>query len=314
MSGIEWTTETWNPVTGCQRVSEGCQNCYAEQMAGRLKQMGVDQYEDVVDKPDGVDEWRWTGEITLVEHRLDKPLKWTHDNLRIFVDSMSDLFHEDVPFKYIAACFGVMAACPEHTFQILTKRPERMRQFFEWLSSETREVYGGDRGEFRGKFCELEAEKRLDGELRASSIGWPLPNVWLGVSAEHQKAADERIPPLLECPAAVHFVSAEPLLGSIDFSRIRNEEWGRYNPMRSPDLDWVIVGGESGKGARECSVDAIRSIAKQCLTNGVPVFVKQLGAVPVGDNVNEIDDPKGGDPDEWPDELWVREFPEGVSP
>lgn len=342
MSGIEWTKETWNPVVGCSRVSAGCQSCYAEQSAGRVKACGVEHYQDVVHSPEGVDEYRWTGEVVEAEHKLAEPLSWGEPR-RVFVDSMSDLFHPDVDFKYIAAVFGVMAACPDHTFQILTKRPERMREWFEWVdlrlgSSTVKCVDEAERHTGEGIVSPVGA--RLDD---GSTQDWPLPNVWLGVSCEHQDAADERIPPLLECPAAGRFVSAEPLLGRVDLNDL-GDDWhvdalagggqcclGHEN-ADSPALDWVIVGGESGADARPCRVENIRHIVEQCQSAEVPVFVKQLGFKPVapkpsssvlGDDTGDwrpnpphknreinLDDPKGGDPEEWPEDLRVREFPE----
>ena len=204
MTGIEWTDETWNPISGCSRVSPGCEHCYAERMDHRLR--GV-----------AGEEWRpWTApnaayNVRLYPERLEAPLRWRKPR-RVFVNSMSDLFHEEVPDEYIDRVFAVMALCPEHVFQVLTKRPERMRDYL----SESPRVPTST--EYRVD----EAMDGICGERGWHSPGlqaWPLPNVWLGVSVEDQRRADERIPLLLETPAAVHFLSCEPLLGPIDLSK-----------------------------------------------------------------------------------------------
>lgn len=351
MTTIEWTDETWNPVRGCSIVSEGCRNCYAMKQAHRFSGEGK-PYEGLTELgPQGP---RWTGKIRLVPEVLDAPLHWTQPR-RIFVNSMSDLFHEDVPDEFIVAVFGVMAACPEHTFQILTKRPERMRQWFDRIGKfggfgrYIRSIrVDGDRTIpnlfsavakteiVRGKRCRAMGDPWMkvfnaasfhmnDGRLR---------NVWLGVSVEDQKTADERIPILLQTSAAVRFVSAEPLLGPVDLSiyltkhpstaflagKITAEmpDWTRIG---STALDWVIAGGESGPGARPCDIAWIRSIVEQCKAAAVPCFVKQLGSRPTATywknecvvlhqpEEKSLRDKKGGDPAEWPADLRVREMP-----
>jgi len=191
MSKIQWTDETWNPLRGCTKVSAG-----------------------------------WNGTVRLVPEKLEEPLRWRKPRM-VFVNSMSDLFHESVPFKYIAAVFGVMAASPEHTFQLLTKRPARMLKFFKWVGETHR--LAGDSGWERDlaaanrillqSAIALEPGGGIDRGRRVSALletnpgAWPLPNVWLGVSVEDQKTSEERIPLLLQCPAAVRWISAEPLLG-----------------------------------------------------------------------------------------------------
>ena len=227
---------------------------------------------------------------------------------------MSDLFHEDVPIEFINKVFAVMAASPQHTYQVLTKRPERM---WEYLA--------GDRGNNPGQHSrqawinltayELHLNRLFTDErwLDSGPCDWPLPNVWLGTSAENQEQADKRIPSLVQMPAALRFVSLEPLLGPIDLK-----------PKWLERLDWVIVGGESGPKARPCNLKWILDIVQQCKAAGVPCFVKQLGTQAVTSNLNiwrpygeypagahiPLKHPKGGDPSEWPEELRVQENPE----
>jgi protein gp37 len=255
-TAIEWTDETWNPVVGCSRVSAGCRNCYAFQlhdMRHRAKLAGKDL-------PDQYAQPFTT--IQALADRLDTPLRWRRPR-RVFVNSVSDLFHEDVPFDFILAVWGVMAATP-HTYQILTKRAHRMLAFFEW-AKEAMRARGLD-----------EWEKGMEIQ----------PNVWLGVSVEDQRAADERIPLLLRTPAAVRFLSCEPLLGPVDLGRWlicepcddgRPVTMGTILHCQNPRLDWVIVGGESGPGARPMHPDWARSLRDQCQAAGVPFFFKQWG-------------------------------------
>jgi protein gp37 len=236
-TAIEWTDETWNPVTGCTKVSPGCDHCYAERVTERFHGRG--SFERVVLHPE----------------RLDKPLRWSKPR-KVFVNSMSDLFHEQVPDEFIAEVFAVMALAPQHTFQVLTKRHGRMRSL---LSDPT---FGSNFGPMWAAMVERD---------ETFEVPWPLPNVWLGVSVEDQRWADIRIPALLDTPAAVRFVSAEPLLGPV-----------RLRPWVSPfttdvSVDWVIVGGESGPGARPMHPDWARSIRDQCGALGVPFLFKQWG-------------------------------------
>lgn len=267
---IEWADATWNPVRGCEKVSEGCRNCYAARMAARFSGEGQ-PYEGLAEMtPHGP---RWTGDVQLVPEVLDQPLKWRKPR-RIFVNSMSDLFHEDVPDEFIARVWTIMASCREHTFQILTKRPRRM---MEWVN----------------RVKDWEGYKTHNGEPPAAYGGngiivggneWPLPNVWLGVSVENQKVADERIPLLLQTPAAVRFLSCEPLLGPVDlkpylepYIRTKHDGSKRGTVWADPGIDWIIVGGESGPGARPMHPDWVRSIRDQCKAAEVPFFFKQWG-------------------------------------
>lgn len=246
-TGIEWTDATWNPVTGCDEVSRGCDRCYAKTFAERFRGVEGHYFEqgfDVVLRPD----------------KLKLPLTWRKPK-KVFVNSMSDLFHKDVPDEYIAKVFAVMAATPQHTYQLLTKRHGRMRS-----------LVGND-----GQTL-LEATQDEATAQAIYDAPWPLPNVWLGVSVEDQQRADLRIPALLGTQAAVRFLSCEPLLGPLDLARHmpavdywdwrETEEWG---------IHWVIAGGESGHGARPMHPDWARKLRDQCVEAGVAFHFKQWG-------------------------------------
>lgn len=322
-SAIEWTDKTWNPVRGCAKVSAGCKHCYAETMAKRLRAMGQRGYLSVID-----DRGRWTGVFETDPDKLIEPLGWRKP-ARAFVNSMSDIFGEGVPFEFIAAVFGVMAATPRHTYQVLTKRPARMLEFFAWLTEVAADEFCGSRVDLVLASAATHVngdawDRNLDRAGLAVEGGvWPLPNVWLGVSVEDQAAADERIPLLLQAPAALRFLSCEPLLGPLDLS-----PW--IFPAGVTPLDWVIAGGESGPDARACKVSWVRGLVRQCAEAGVPVFVKQLGARPDfveplaggGQSIESmlrhgeyeeapiiLRDRKGGDPFAWPEDLRVRQWP-----
>jgi protein gp37 len=276
-TGIQWTDATWNPVRGCSRVSPGCEHCYAETMAGRFCGPGQ-PYEGLVKLNGGRGAGKrskWTGVVRMVPEHLADPLRWRRPR-RIFVNSMSDLFHEQLSDEDIAAVFAVMAAAPRHTFQVLTKRPERMRDWFRWLegaAERSRSIFPADDTTWRRNHVMWAAARRADVDLAASRHDhqWPLPNVWLGVSVEDQRRADERIPLLLDTPAAVRFISAEPLLGPIDFRRVPG-----FNRVGLNLQDWwVIAGAESGRGARKMDLDWVRSIRDQCAAARVPFFYKQ---------------------------------------
>jgi protein gp37 len=274
-SKIEWTESTWNPVVGCTKVSEGCKNCYAERMAGRLAAMGQGQYRAVIkadanEKPIG-----WSGDICCVEKSLEKPLHWRKPRM-IFVCSMGDLFHEDVPFDYIDKVFAVMALCPQHTFQILTKRPQRM---LEYLLTENRQaIIDWQKVQIWRKLHGVEDAPWTRDLQKLPATKLPLPNVWLGVTAENQAAADERIPLMLQCPAAVRFVSYEPALGPLDLTPwlFRNDVVDG-SPVPRSGLRWIICGGESGPGARPMHPNWARQVRDDCDAAGVPFFFKQWG-------------------------------------
>lgn len=267
-TGIAWTDATWSPITGCERVSPGCAHCYAEQLtATRLAHQP--KYKGLATIT-ASGEPHWTGEVRIHEDELEKPLHWKKPRM-IFVNSMSDTFHKDVPDKFIDRMFGIMARCPQHTFQVLTKRPERMKQYF-WAARQ------GQVNDASITHYDHYIWFKLDDKGNVSGPAWPLPNVWLGVSAEDQQRWDERVEILRRIPAAVRFVSAEPLLGLIDVHYMSHPGPSLQN------LQWVIVGGESGAGARPCNMAWIRSIVAQCKTAGVACFVKQAGSNPIDDD------------------------------
>lgn len=252
-SPIEWTDATWNPIRGCTRVSPGCMNCYAERVAIRFSGKGQ-AYDGLAKITNGHPQW--TGKVAFMEKHLADPLKWKEPR-RIFVNSMSDLFHEGVSDETLQKIFKVMCEAKRHTFQILTKRPQRMLEFLSRWDSMTRDF----------------------GPLYPNT--WPQNHVWLGVSVENQKAADERIPLLLQTPAAVRWVSAEPLLGPVDlanFITCQCPGTGEHcQSCLSGGLNWLVVGGESGPGARPMHPDWARSLRDQCKAAGVPFFFKQWG-------------------------------------
>ncbi len=284
-TGISWTDATWNPIRGCSRVSEGCRHCYAEQVAARFSGPGQ-PYDGLAKKVGG--EARWTGEVRFIEEHLADPLRWRKPR-RIFVNSMSDLFHEKLTDEQIAQVWGVMRGARRHTFQVLTKRPQRM---LDWLS--------------RCANAEKMGWVTHDGTPNVAYGGtgfivgdegrWPLPNVHLGVSAEDQDTFDQRVELLGRTPAALRFVSLEPLLGPIDLGNFADEEPDTYDPLYRP-VQWVIVGGESGPDHRPMSLDWLRSIVEQCRAAHVPVWVKQDSG------------PKPGLQGRIPDALWVQESP-----
>lgn len=292
-TGIAWTDATWNPVTGCSKVSAGCKHCYAERVFPRA------YHGQTVAEP-----WRIESGASGVTHRvrrftdvmchperLDQPLRWKRPR-RVFVNSMSDLFHPEIPYEFVREVFNVMRIAKQHTFQVLTKRPERMRDFA------------------------LTRKLGYDPNLPIGHVSGIPPNVWLGVSVEDQATADERIPVLLDTPAAVRFISAEPLLGPVDLFPTC-----AYNAPGDGELvwkgpDWVIVGGESGPRARPFDLAWARSIRDQCREAGVSVFVKQLGAHAVYTGRTGLEATRwhthhraGAVMDEWPADLQVQEWP-----
>jgi len=328
-TGIEWTDATWNPLRGCSRVSEGCRHCYAESVAYRFSGAGL-PYEGLAVLKNG--HASWTGKVDLVEKHLLDPLKWGPVPIgstwpsrskeqpgvwrprRIFVNSMSDLFHEAVPDEWIDKIFAVMALCPQHQFQVLTKRPKRMLAYFTEFP-ERRQGYCW-RWHVADAIVAMDPERTLatvDTFERVIDAA-ALENVWLGVSVENQAAADERIPLLLKTPAAVRFISAEPLLGPVSLARwtdvglececgwrgieteateAGSEDDSHFNcPICYAEcshtpideclggrhgLNWVICGGESGPGARPMHPDWARGLRDQCKAAGAAFFFKQWG-------------------------------------
>jgi protein gp37 len=282
---IEWATKAWNPVTGCTPVHAGCDNCYAKRIAGRhLPGHGFDDRDFSV--------------VRCHPERLMEPLHWRKPE-RVFVGSMGDLFHKDVPFEFIDRVFAVMALCSQHTFIVLTKRPERMREYMDLRTTELEGNFfnapmakavcraSHEAGHSLPGNASLELLNndecwRSDPENIKRTPGWPLLNVILGVSVCDQDTADKFIPILLETPAARRAVSIEPMLGPVDLTYFLplQYEAGIAGPEvcgRLPGLDWVIVGGETGPGARPMHPDWARSLRDQCEAAGVPFFFKQWG-------------------------------------
>lgn len=328
-SKIEWTEHTWNITSGCTKVSSGCKNCYAERlMATRLK--GVNENFILTDE-----HGLWSGIVSLNEDKFSEPLRRKKPTT-YFVCSQSDLFHESVPFEFIDKAFAIMALCPQHTFMILTKRPERMKQYLAQRNTPgtiARSVLNldpctsvNDWQELYAAQCRLAQWCDFEGLTdTARWIGpWPLNNVWLGTSVENQKAADERIPHLLACPASKRFLSCEPLLGSVDLTcfpaawvckgcgaRVLPSEctyWEKHDTRTGgcgadcypePGIELVIVGGESGPNARPMHPNWARSLRDQCREAGVPFYMKQI-----------VENGKKLPFDEFPDDLQVREWPE----
>lgn len=301
-TGIAWTDATWNPLWGCGRVSKGCENCYAESMAYRFSGPGK-PYEGLITV--GKKGPRWNNKIKLVPHKLVQPLRWTRERM-IFVNSMSDLFHKNVPFEYIAAVFGVMAEAKSHTFQVLTKRPEIAKDFFDWIKNKAyAESCAVDRFDPYTQtaigICLSEAAK-LTGRKKIAYNkfpAWPLPNVWLGVSCEDQETANKRIPILMSMAAEVHWVSYEPALGPVNF--------GPWINM----LKWIVVGGESGSKARKFDWLWALDTVLICQNTTTKVFVKQMGSKPnmTGSGVPPLSTYKGENLTEWPSVIQVREYP-----
>lgn len=322
---IEWTDATWNIVNGCSVTSPGCTNCYAMRLAGtRLKHVASREGLTAMSKAGPV----WTGETRFNEPVLLDPIRWKRPR-RIFVCAHGDLFHESVPDAWIDRVFAVMALAPQHQFQVLTKRAERMRQYASDPKTPGRiarailDIVIDRVVSFREPWP-VETIGDID-DPDDVTIAWPLPNVWLGTSVEDQKRADERIPHLLATPAAVRWLSCEPLLGPVDLEQawhgenaLDSECWGECNWCRNgPDfpplhncqsncqsdadaekgrsgLDWIIVGGESGSGARPMHPDWARSLRDQCQAAGVPFLFKQWGNYRPYDPI--IDDYTKNDP------------------
>ena len=264
---INWTDETWNPIIGCSKISPGCKNCYAEKMAYRLSKIKHTEYYGHV-----LHGKNWNGLTSYhFKEGLKKPLKWKKPRM-IFVCSMSDIFHENVSFWWIDEVFEIIEKCPQHTFQILTKRPEIMQRYFS-----------------RNQ-CKIIPD-----------------NVWLGVTAENQEQANKRIPVLLQIPAKIHFVSVEPMLSEIDLFNVDNEINQKMSEIEPKEMffsadyiDWVICGGESGHNARLMSSEWARSLKDQCKEANVPFFFKQ-GSQNNWKNYKDFDS--------FPEDLKIREFP-----
>jgi len=289
-SAISWTDATWNPVLGCTRESTGCEFCYAERFSHKMAKMGHHTYDGLTNVPHNDGQIRWTGVVKTIPQRLGQPLSWREPR-RIFVNSMADLFHPDVPDQFIAQVFVVMAAAPWHTFQVLTKRADRMRALL------TRWKYRDDQDIIDGYEALAEPLRRRIGRDIIDRFRLPLPNVWGGVSTEDQNQIERRVTRLIECPFAVRFLSAEPLLGPIFF-----DGYARNIPGKGRGIHWVIAGGESaGPPYRQLverrnlggidvwvpKPDAVywmRDIRDICRREGIPFFLKQWGGPKPGGN------------------------------
>jgi len=265
-TGIEWTDATWNPTTGCDKVSPGCDHCYAMTLAPRLKAMGSPRYQN-----DGNPKTSGPGfGFTMHPDALDQPLRWKRPR-RIFVNSMSDLFHSDMKVAFLADVFAVMALAEQHTFQVLTKRPGRMATILKAPAFRYAVAESAARRVDEPPFDPCPTFDRI-----ADGPGWPLPNVWLGTSLEDQKRADLRLAALFDTPAAVRFLSCEPLLGPVHLQQALNGDRAGWRHVSA--LDWVIVGGESGPGARPMRVEWARSLRDECAAAGVAFHFKQWGS------------------------------------
>lgn len=265
---IEWTEATWNPVTGCSVLSPGCTNCYAMKLAGTRLRRHPSRAGLTRDSKAGP---VWNGQVRFNEQWLDQPLRWRRPRM-IFVCAHGDLFHDSVPDDWIDRVFAVMALAPQHTFQVLTKRSARMREYLTADDVQAR-VFGAACDLNRSIGFKVQRTVWFGGDEDAPLL--PLPNCWLGVSVEDQQRADERVPDLLATPAAVRWLSCEPLLDHVAV-------FDMDGPIDVPDgiqspLHWIVAGGESGPGARPMHPDWARSLRDQCSAADVPFFFKQWG-------------------------------------
>lgn len=307
-STMEWTDATWNIITGCTLVDEGCRHCYAARMAATWPAIANHPSRKGLARVNAAGEAKFTGEVRFNEQWLDQPLRWKKPR-RIFVCAHGDLFHENVPDEWIDSVFAVMALAPQHTFQVLTKRPDRMQAYLTAAPARAWDACldlceKWEDGGLKVKLLTLSGDPFLfalgaAGARWGDERPWPLPNVWLGTSISDQASADARIPDLLATPAAVRFLSAEPLLGPVDlmpylfiftamdehFLDAHPDEPLPFNDpattdpamIVTPRLDWVIAGGESGPKARPMHPDWARALRDQCKASGVAFFFKQWG-------------------------------------
>ena len=280
-TAIEWTDASANVINGCSLASPGCTNCYAMRLAGTRMRNHPTRAGLAVDSKAGP---VWTGEVRFHEPALQQVLRWQRPRM-IFWNAHGDIFHPNVPDAWIDRCFAAMALTPQHIHQVLTKRSERMREYMSRACGRIMDAIIKMRRE-RGDLSPVALP-----HVPIGDVWWPLPNVWLGVSTEDQQRADERIPDLLATPAAVRWISAEPLLGPIDLTNItgaeKSREYGspvhgwssiwRNNGVGRPWIDWVVVGGESGPHARPMHPDWARSLRDQCAAASVPFFHNQNG-------------------------------------
>ncbi len=321
---IEWTHfegfggETWNPSVGCDQISAGCGHCYAKALHDKRHKAYMEGSWD--NAPSQYR--RLFEEVTFIPGRVGKPLHWTAPRA-VFVNSVSDIFHEGISFEEIAAIFAVMGACPRHIFILLTKRHERMARFYETLAEQEHpyvtlvdcaweHLVGKERDTVQAALASKERTP------------WPFPNVIVGVSVENQETANVRVPAVLKVPAAVRLVSYEPALAGVSFGEETPEGWYSWldgsvqmgcgtldAPEGHPTIDWLICGGESGSGARPFEISWAHDAICQCRNAETKVFLKQVGAAPYDRGRRmKLTSPKGDDPSEWAKELRVREFPD----
>ena len=274
--------KSWNPIVGCSKVSEGCKNCYALNAANRMSKNPNrkvhDVYHDIVN-----DKKQWSGKLKFLSDRLFDPLKWKKPRF-VFVNSMSDLFHEDIDFEVIDKIYAVMSLCPNHIFQILTKRPDIAFEYYKSRMNENSDYWKNmaidmiknfngfldSTGMLDSKLLKMGWHRTFEDQDHGFNVGLPLKNIWLGISVEDQKSCDERIPFLSNINVEKTFVSAEPLLSYVDFKF--------SSVIGNSVVDWMIVGGESGKNARPMHPDWVADVIRQCKSVNVPVFFKQWGA------------------------------------
>jgi len=282
---IEWADATVNAINGCTLVSEGCRHCYAARLAATRMQHHPSRAG--LARVNAAGEAKFTGEVRLNETALRMPLSWRKPRA-IFWNAHGDTFHENVPDDWIDRMMAVIALTPQHRHMVLTKRPERARRYLDRMTDD----YSGDPSEWGFRFggAARRVGATLTNSLEAGFRSWPLSNLWLGTSIEDQATADARIPHLLATPAAVRFVSAEPLLGPVDLTRIagRNALTGKpfsrsawsglpFTDAPFPSLNWLIVGGESGPHARPANPQWFRDLRDQCVAAGVAFHFKQWG-------------------------------------
>lgn len=279
---INWCSETINPIVGCSKISAGCQHCYAENMARRLAAMGLEQYQSVVDirhcLSTGSQRGVWNGHTAFVPSELDKPYKWKKPRT-IFVSSMGDLFHDSVPFEWVDQVLHTAKYNPAHTFIFLTKRPNRMLEYFTGMSQP-----GAGTPTARRLLSHPNYSSTWHGLHMIYLKGGALPNLILGVSAEDQETTDERVRVLLQIPATKRFISLEPMIGLVDLYR---GGWSFLSALHPPPgnktgwkrgLDGVILGGESGPKARPLDPAWVRLVRDQCADACVPFMFKQFSS------------------------------------
>ena len=315
-SNISWTDATFNCIVGCTRVSSGCENCFAEKLSWRLQNNPKTPYYKGTVRKTSKGNILWTGQVNLVPEKLDQPIRWQRPRM-IFTNSMSDLFHDEVPDDFLDAMFGVMLITPRHIYQNLTKRPGRMKGYIsdriKYPNNVKWRIDIANAWKKYGIYTEdRDVELTLNMTIQAKHEMGKLPqHIGLGVSCEDQATADERIPILASTPAQFRFLSLEPLLENINLD------------INKDKMHWVICGNESGHNARIGNINWLWNIHAQCKQLDIPVFVKQLGSNCIGEYIQphprktyriKTKDKKGADINEFPPGLRVQEFPSWMIP